>query len=323
MEHSSRAVADPVRGRRATAPALAIVAVSLVAAGEMTTARGQELEARTYSNIPVGLNILIVGYAYSNGNIFMDPALPIEGLVSKNHLLFASYGRSFALYGRSAKLAVMLPGTFQDWKGTIESEFGTQTRTASGVGDARVAIAVNLKGAPALRPAEFASYEQQTIIGARLQMAVPTGSYDPDELVNLGSNRWTFIPEVGVSHSFSRWTLEATGAMWFFTDNDRFLGSTLSQRPLMVVTGHAIRRLRPGFWLGLGVGFGDGGRTEVDGVPRDTKQRNWRFAVAVSYPLRRAHGLRGTLLKSVAQGAGQEFDVLSLAYSYSWGGSKK
>ena len=39
----------------------------------------------------------------------------------------------------------------------------------------------------------------RTIVGVSLLVQAPTGQYDPDRLINIGTNRWTFRPEVGVS----------------------------------------------------------------------------------------------------------------------------
>ncbi len=38
----------------------------------------QELEPRGLTNVPVGTNFAILGYAYAFGNILFDPALPLE-----------------------------------------------------------------------------------------------------------------------------------------------------------------------------------------------------------------------------------------------------
>jgi len=37
----------------------------------------QELAPKTFANTPVGMNYLAVGYAFSSGNMLLDPALPI------------------------------------------------------------------------------------------------------------------------------------------------------------------------------------------------------------------------------------------------------
>jgi len=39
--------------------------------------RAQDMEPRSYSNAPVGLNFLIAGYAYTSGGFPTDVALPI------------------------------------------------------------------------------------------------------------------------------------------------------------------------------------------------------------------------------------------------------
>jgi hypothetical protein len=305
-------------------PAVLAVALLLAALAGTAVASAQELEARTYANISTGINFLAFGYAYSDGNTLMDPSLPIEGLQARNQLILAAYARTFSLLGRSAKAGIVIPANFGDWEGTLEGQPIPQTRRAGGIGDARFVLSWNFFGAPALRPAEFAGYRQKTIVGTRLQIIAPTGHYDPNRLLNLGSNRWTFIPEIGISHRLTRWTLELTGSTWLFTNNDEFLGSsTLSQRPLWTVTGHAIRHVRPGLWWALGAGYGQGGRTEVEGIPRNTKQRNWRFAAVLAYRLRPSHGLRATLVHATTGGVGQKFDLLSLAYSYSWGKGMK
>lgn len=309
------------RGSGSAIAALAVVLAAVLGTGH---ARAQELEARTYANLPTGINFLAFGYAYSDGNTFMDPSLPIEGLEAENHLFFAAYARTFSLLGRAAKVGVLIPAAGGDWEGTIAGDPLQQTRKAGGFGDARIALSWNFYGAPAMRPAEFVAYRQKTIVGTRLQIIAPTGQYDPDELLNLGSNRWTFIPEIGVSHALAKWTLELTGSAWLFTNNNEFLGSsTLSQRPLWTVTGHAVRHVRPGLWWALGAGYGQGGRTEVDGTPRNTKQQNLRFAAVLAWHFRPAHGLRATLLHATTDDVGQKFDLLSLAYSFTWGRGMK
>ena len=49
--------------------------------------------------------------------------------------------------------------------------------------------------------AEMRQWRQKTLLGVSLKVVPPTGQYDPTKLVNLGSNRWTFKPELGFSHA--------------------------------------------------------------------------------------------------------------------------
>jgi hypothetical protein len=63
-----------------------------------------------------------------------------------------------------------------------------------GLGDPLLRISVNFFGAPALSMAEYPAYRQDVIVGASLQVTAPLGQYDPDKLLNVGTNRWPFIP---------------------------------------------------------------------------------------------------------------------------------
>jgi hypothetical protein len=46
---------------------------------------------------------------------------------------------------------------------------------------------------------EFSHYQQNWIIGASVRVSMPPGQYDKNRLVNLGTNRWSIRPEMGVS----------------------------------------------------------------------------------------------------------------------------
>ncbi len=60
----------------------------------------------------------------------------------------------------------------------------------------------HLYGAPALSLKEFASYQQDLIVGASVQVSIPSGQYDADKLVNIGSNRGFIKPELGLSKAW-------------------------------------------------------------------------------------------------------------------------
>ncbi len=62
-----------------------------------------DIEPRAYSNIPSGINFLIVGYGYSEGNVTFDPSVPItNGKLTTDSSVFA-YSRSLDLWGKSGK----------------------------------------------------------------------------------------------------------------------------------------------------------------------------------------------------------------------------
>ena len=293
------------------------VLVALQLAGEIGTA--QELEPRALTNIPVGTNFVVLGYAYAQGNILLDPAIPVEDLDSKLHTFVGAYVRAIDLFGLSSKIDVVVPFATADWKGQLE---GVDTaRTATGFGDPRLRLSFNFVGAPALRMPEYASYVQRTIVGASLQVIAPLGQYDSSKLLNLGSNRWTFRSQLGVSQVVGPWTFEAYAGAWFFTENTNFFGgSTLDQKPLLVGKLHVIRSFPRGWWLAADGGYGYGGRTSLDGEEKETRISTFRFGLTFAAPIARQHPVRVTLASGARVERGADFDAIAISYQYRWGG---
>jgi len=282
-----------------------------------TAVVAQELEPRTYSNVPIGVNFLAVGYAHNEGNVFLDPALPIEDVNAQVHVAFARYIRTFSLFGLPSKVKATLPWSSGHWEGYLEDEF--RTRDVSGFGDARIGIETIFSGAPALNRSEFSTFRQRRVFGASLDVIVPSGQYDSSKLINLGSNRWVFNPEIGISQAYKKWTFEFAVAGWFYGDNDDFYGGLLlEQDDFIALKAYVVRSFRPGFWVAFGAGFGDGGATRVDGIVRNTKQENYRFGVTCAYPIKPNQGFVFNLSTGVTARAGPDFDTIAVAYQLSW-----
>jgi hypothetical protein len=286
--------------------------VALLAALALPGVGGaQEFEPRTYVVAPPGLNFVGVAYGFANGAVFMDPSLPAKDVDADIHLVVMRYVRTLELFGLPTKLKVVLPLSDGHWEGFVEDEF--RIRDAAGLGDARIVMETLFAGA---------SNEKRTVWGARLQVILPTGQYDSTGVINLGANRWGAIPEIGFSYPAGKWSFEGALAAWVFGDNDDFLGMRLEQDPLLVTKFHAVRSIRPGFWWALAAGYGYGGQTTVDGVPRDTTQSNWRMAFVMAYPIRPNQGIIVSVGSGGNFGAGTDFDTISVGYQYAWGGRR-
>ena len=86
--------------RAAGALALALVAVPIVAP---TRAHAQALEPRSYVNTPPGLNFLLLGYGYVNGEVGVDESSPIKDTKVEVHAGLLAYARSVDVWGMSGK----------------------------------------------------------------------------------------------------------------------------------------------------------------------------------------------------------------------------
>ena len=191
----------------------------------------------------------------------------------------------------------------------------------SGLGDPRLRLSVNLYGAPALTLKEFAGYRPDLIVGVSLQVSSPLGQYDDDRLVNIGTNRWSVKPELGISKTFGRLTLELAAGVSFYTANhDFFGGKTREQDPLYSVQGHVIYSLRSGIWLAVDGTYYTGGRTTIDGVEGNDLQSNTRVGLTVALPVTRRHSIKLYASTGASTRTGSDFDVVGIAWQYRWGG---
>jgi hypothetical protein len=283
------------------------------------SANAQSMEPRAYSNAPVGMNFLILGYAYQQGDVLLDPSVPVKDVSAKAHTAVLACARSLDVFGKSGKIDIVVPYAWLSATGTLNEE--GQSRNVSGFADPAVRFSVNLYGAPALSLKEFKDYRQDTIIGVSLQVTAPLGQYDSDKLVNIGTNRWSFKPEVGISQALGRWTLEAIGGVTFYTKNDDFFGgNTREQDPIYSVQGHLIYNFPWGIWAALNATYYTGGRTRVNGVEGDDLQSNWRLGATLTLPVDLHNSVKLYSSSGVQTRTGGDFTLVGIAWQYRWGG---
>jgi len=158
-------------------------------------------------------------------------------------------------------------------------------------------------------------------VGASLQVSAPASQYDPTRLLNIGTNRWSFKPEVGVSKAIHRWTLEGQAAVTLYTDNRDFYGGTVrSQRPLYSLQGHVIHAFANGAWASFDATYFAGGRTTIEGVLNNDLQQNWRVGATLALPVDRRNSVKLAASSGVSARTGNNFDFLAVAWQYRWGG---
>lgn len=279
----------------------------------------QELTPRAYWPLPVGTNVMVLSYQRNIGDIVVDPSLPITGVESEINYLQLSYQRALDLFGRSASVQLSLPYADGLTEGTVDGEF--RQRKTVGLTDARLRMAINLTGAPAMDGAAFGALraDPKPIIGASFLVQAPTGAYDSDRLLNLGTNRWAVKPAFGMIVPLRpTWLFEIEVGAWFFGDNDDFLGETREQNAIVSTEMHLIKRIRPGFWASLDVNYYRGGDTRIGNDFNDDLQRNSRAGFTFVFPVKGRHALRGGFSTGIATRSGGDFEIYSLSYLYAW-----
>jgi len=287
-------------------------------AAGMASVHAQSIEPRAYANAPVGMNFLIAGVASTTGGVAFD-SLPITDPHLRTTSAVLGYARALDVGGRSGKVDVVVPYTWLSGSATYQG--GPIEREVDGPGDPLLRISVNFHGAPAMTLPEFRNYRQDLIVGASLQVSVPAGQYDATKLVNIGTHRWSFKPEIGASQAIGPWTLEGAAAVTLFTTNDDFFnGNRRSQDPLYSLRAHLIYNFAGGAWASVDGTVYTGGRTTLNGTVNSDLQQNWRVGASLALPVDERHSLKFYASSGVSARTGNSFDLFGLAWQYRWGG---
>jgi hypothetical protein len=298
---------------------VAAITISLTAILLCSEVRAQDLEPRSYSNSPTGLNFLIAGYAYATGSVLTDPALPVENVTNDANFAVLAYARSLNVFGKSAKVDVVVPFGSLFAKGNVFGE--TRERFVIGFADPAFRFSMNFIGAPALTAAEFKNYRQDLIVGASVRVVVPLGQYDDTRLVNIGSNRWSVKTEVGCSKAFGRWTAEVAPAATLYTDNhDFFGGKTRGQAPIYSIQTNLSYTFAPSCWLAVNAGYFVGARSTVNGIRNNDQQEGPRFGATFALPVNRSHSVKFYAITGLNADGHHDFDAVGVAWQYRWGG---
>jgi Putative MetA-pathway of phenol degradation len=280
--------------------------------------RCQEIEPRSYAVVPTGLHAMALSYTFSSGNVITAESSPIQNLDVTNNVFNLGYVRTYTLFNKLARLAVSVPFGFLNGSAKFQGIDTAGSRT--GFYDGRIKFGVNLFGSPALAPQDFQKFQEQTVFGASVVISVPIGQYYPSKLINLGSNRWGFKPELGLSHREGRLFYEIYSGVWFYTKNTDFFKSYVQQEnSLFTFQAHVDYTFKHGKYLALNGGYADGGETSLNGVEQHDEDQNWRLGATFSAPIFNKHqSIKAMVNTGIATKAGQNYTALTIVYQYTW-----
>jgi len=200
----------------------------------------------------------------------------------------------FSIKGKFAMVQAMVaPASFNGTIDLSQYGLGIQKTSSSGLSDGLVGFRMGLVGAPAINVIDFMKKKPAFSMMGMFRMWY-SGTYDAENLINLGTNRLTFefglpmdIP-IGKNSKMPFW-LETVPEIRFFTANTNpslaSLGASKTrQTPLFVCENHLTKNLHPKFWLGIDVRFQYGGTTIVDGeTDLDTRMNIFGLGISAGY----------------------------------------
>jgi hypothetical protein len=195
---------------------------------------------------------------------FFDPASSVSADVA-----IAGYAKMFPVWNKAAMLAVLVP------MGRIEGEFLAGREASSGFGDPMVEFYINLIGPPPIMNLpDLLRYEPGFSLDLVVDLAFPLGQNDNTQSLNLGQNRWygrigaPIVWQLGPWIPARRTTLEIFPSVWFFGDNDDFVGRNLENDPTFELEAHLTRNFTSKFWSSLDATYSSSGDATIDdGMP--------------------------------------------------------
>jgi hypothetical protein len=281
--------------------------------------RAQDLEPRAYSASPVGTTFAGIGFGRSAGDITFDPTIPITNVNGTFYTPVLGLGQTFALFGRQALLTASLPYAWGTITGDVGEQSGSITR--SGLADVKARFSVNLYGNPAMTPREFAQRDHHSfIIATSLTLDAPSGQYSGTKLINLGTNRWAFKPEIGASLPIRKFYFDLYAGAWLYTANSDFYpgGQRRTQDPLTTLQAHVSYNFRRNLWAAFDSTWYGGGATTVNGGQPSERQSNSRLGATLSLPLIHNQSLKIAYSSGVTGTIGASFNTVSIGWQYVW-----
>jgi hypothetical protein len=276
------------------------------------------MEPRAYSASPVGANFLVVSLSRSSGAIVFDPTLPVSDVHADVNGLVLGLGHTFNLFGKLGLVSAAAPYVLAHVTGKVSETEAEVHR--SGLADARFKLSVNLRGNDAMAARDFVKAPPRTIVGASVVVTAPASQYGSTKLINLGTNRWSVKPEVGIAVPRGRWDLDGYAGVWFYSKNGDFYpgGRRRSQDPVLALQAHASYTVKPRLWVAGDWTWYHGGSAQVENGTPSSSLNNSRGGVTVSLPVGRRYSLKAAYTTGIVARTGTNFRTVSVAWQTLW-----
>jgi hypothetical protein len=261
------------------------------------------------------MSIIVAGFNYTYGGVVLDPTLPIQDLEATLQSPMLGFARTFSLFGLTSQAFVAFPFSWAQASGKVFGDDSSITR--SGLGDTRIRISTLLFGGPAVTREEFVRSAPQTVLGASLTVVAPTGQYFSDKLINLGTHRWAFKPELGLSYVASKqWFIDVYAGVWFFTNNRSFYPGTSvrSQIPLLSFQTHVSYNINPVMWAAIDFTYYTGGQSSLNDFYMDDRLNNSRVGATFNFPVGKLSAIKLAYSTGAIIRSGGDFSTISIAW---------
>ncbi len=267
-----------------------IVLISM--AGSESALAGPGDGPRSFPLLPKDIDLLTVYAMSQNGNQLLDPGQTIPDAQIDASIGILQYTRTFSVKGHIGAAFAALP--FADIKGEVPlgDPSGTVSASDTGFGGLILGGVIGLVGSPALSGQEFASYDPGFQLGVVGKLLLPTGSYDPDRVISVGSNRLAAQLVLPITYLIGTsmvdttlTTFEILPSITVFWDNTNPTGgaTVTGQKPLYSLEAHITRNLSRTTWVSFGGIYNSGGETSIDSIWNNDKRESLGLGASVNF----------------------------------------
>ena len=205
----------------------------------------------------------------------LDPSHQFDPSASLSaDVAIAGFAKMMPFGKKAGMLAVLMPMGGISGDSNIGGVLSRQA--SSGFGDPMVEFNMNLIGPPPIMNLpDMLRYEPGFSLDLVVDVAFPIGQYDNSQSLNLGQNRWygrvgtPIVWQLGPWIPDRRTTLEIFPSVWFFGDNDDFVGEKMSSDPTVEIETHLTRNFTPKVWGSFDATYIVSGDSTIAGVVAD------------------------------------------------------
>lgn len=237
-----------------------------------------EAMARDYIAGSNGLNLAIMYYVHKESDTFISDGKKLNADF-KSDLVVARYVHFMELGGMIIDPQIILPF------GNIDINIpGSVDHKKSGTGDAIL-----------LSSFWFVNNPEKKIYAAFTPyLTLPTGTYNANSpTTSLGSNRWSYTAEFGMSKGFGEKTfIDLIAAMDFYGKNDDYLGKSQKKDPLITLQAIYSYNLSPSVVSSTKYSYMTGGKTELDSLEQNDKIQVHTMTIGLSKQLNKSNNIQ-------------------------------
>jgi len=276
-----------------------------------------------------GLNgtnaVSVIGSSIGGNANPLDPSYNvIAGSTFEATISSPGYARMLPVFKRSAMLLVALP------MGRISSDLTlsalNQNTTARGFGDPLIQFGINVIGQKAIMNIpDMLRYKPGFSVDLISSLAIPIGEYDNESPINIGQNRWygrvgaPIVWQIGQWIPGKRTTFEFVPAVWFFSDNNDFVGKKMETKPMYQLEAHLTRDFMERCWGSFDIISMSGATATIDGVEGNALN-NLGMGLTLGYQLNDNMQLSGSYSSTVNDKGDEDLnmDGFRITLIYGW-----